>query len=132
LSDSKFEKSNKVYSKKIIGNSGEDKAADFLSLNGYEIIERNWRTRRGEIDIIAKKEDILVFAEVKTLPSGGLETLSHELNLRKQKRIIETAKFFLAKYRQYNKDKIRFDVLVVDMPGFDPVYHIADAFLENV
>lgn len=124
--------SQNFQSTKNVGNSGENKAADFLLSKGYEIIARNWRTRRGEIDIIALYKDILVFAEVKTLPSGGLEVLSHELNLRKQKRIIETAKFFLAKYRQYNNSKIRFDVLVVDMPQFEPVYHIADAFSELV
>ena len=126
LSDSNFP------STRTIGTSGENKAADFLLSRGYEIIARNWRTRYGEIDIIALYEGILVFAEVKTLPSGDLETLSHELNLRKQKRIIETAKFFLAKYRQYSNSKIRFDVLVVDMPQFEPVYHIADAFSELV
>ncbi len=119
-------------SKKSIGNSGEEKAAAFLLSSEYSIIERNFRTREGEIDIIAEKGDVLIFAEVKTLPSGGLETLAHELNLRKQKRIIKTAKYFLAKYRQYSKDKIRFDVLVIDMPGFDSVYHIVDAFSELV
>ena len=118
--------------KKIVGNRGEDKAAAFLESKGYVIIARNWRTRTGEVDIIAEKEDVLVFAEVKTLPSGGLETLSHELNLRKQKRIIETSKFFLAKYRQYNNSKIRFDVLAIDVPELDPVYHIEDAFSELV
>lgn len=128
----KNENTEKNHSTRSVGSSGENKAADFLMSKGYEIIARNWRTRRGEIDIIALYKDILVFAEVKTLPSGGLEVLSHELNLRKQKRIIETAKFFLAKYRQYNNSKIRFDVLVVDMPQFEPVYHIADAFSELV
>lgn len=115
-----------------IGSSGEDKAVAFLEMSGYEIISRNWRTRYGEIDIIARIKDILVFAEVKTLPSGELETLSHELNLRKQKRIVETAKFFLAKHRQYSMDRIRFDVLVVDMPALDPVFHIENAFSEIV
>lgn len=128
----KNENVQNLQSTRSVGNSGENKAADFLLSKGYEIIARNWRTRRGEIDIIALYKDILVFAEVKTLPSGGLEVLSHELNQRKQKRIIETAKFFLANYRQYNNSKIRFDVLVVDMPRFEPVYHIADAFSELV
>ncbi|WP_147613959.1 YraN family protein [Treponema pectinovorum] len=117
-------------SKKNIGDKGEEKAVNFLILNGYDVIARNWRTRCGEIDIIAKKDDIIVFVEVKTLPSGGLETLCHELNLRKQKRIIETAKFFLEKYRQYNNSRTRFDVLVIDMPGFEAVYHIPNAFSE--
>ncbi|MCR5126219.1 MAG: YraN family protein [Treponema sp.] len=117
---------------KEIGSDGEDKAVAFLISDGYEIVARNWRTKTGEIDIIARKSDVLVFVEVKTLPSGNLETLSHELNRRKQKRIIETAKFFLLSNRKYNDSKIRFDVLVIDMPGFAPVYHIKDAFAEFV
>lgn len=120
----------KKQSTKLTGDRGEAKAVDFLVANGYEIIARNWRTRQGELDIIVLKDGIIVFVEVKTLPSGGLETLAHELNLRKQKRIIETAKFFLAKHRQYNDSKIRFDIIVVDMPGFDAVYHISNAFSE--
>lgn len=117
---------------KKVGNSGEDKAVEYLKTNGYKIVARNWQIRGGEIDIIAEQGEVLVFAEVKTLPSGNVEILSHELNLRKQKRILETSKRFLQNNRQYNDSIIRFDVLVVDMPGFLPVYHIKDAFLELV
>jgi putative endonuclease len=114
------------------GAAGEGKAAAYLQENGYAIIERNWRARSGEIDIIAKQGEALVFAEVKTLPSGGLETAAQELSLRKRQRIIETAKHFLCANRQYNGDYIRFDVLLVDMPEFAPVYHIKNAFSELV
>ena len=115
-----------------VGNDGEEKACLWLQKNGYEIVTRNWRTRRGEIDIIAEKGNLLVFAEVKTLPSGDVDTLSHELDERKQKRIVETAKLFLLNHRKYSNDIIRFDVLVVNMPGFSDVYHIEDAFSELV
>ncbi|MBQ4379583.1 MAG: YraN family protein [Treponema sp.] len=113
-----------------IGNDGEDRACAFLSGTGFSIVGRNFRTRGGEIDIIAKKDDVLVFVEVKALPNGNAETLSHELDLRKQRKIIKTAYFFLSKHREYNDSKIRFDVIVIDMPGFPPVYHIQDAFSE--
>lgn len=66
------------------------------------------------------------------MPSGNLETLSHELNEKKQKRILETAKIFLLNNRKYNSNKIRFDVAVVDVPGLDPVYYISNAFSEFV
>lgn len=115
---------------KIIGNSGENKACCYLEENNFSIIERNFRTRSGEIDIIFETKELLVFAEVKTLPSGNLETLSHELNSKKQKKIIETAKIFLSNHRKYNNRCIRFDVLVVDMPDFPSVYHIENAFSE--
>ncbi len=71
-----------------------------------------------------------MFVEVKTLPSGNPDILAHELNLRKQKRIIETSQFFLLNNRQYNNSKIRYDVIVIDMPDFEPVYHIQEAFSE--
>ncbi|MCR5063804.1 MAG: YraN family protein, partial [Treponema sp.] len=100
----------------------------FLKEKGFTILYRNWRTKRGEIDIIAEKNDAIVFVEVKTLPSGSLETLSRELDKRKQKRIAETAKRFLTINRKYNERVIRFDVIVIDMPGFPNVYHIENAF----
>ena len=119
-------------STRAVGNAGEDKACLWLRSHGYEIVARNWRTRRGEIDIIAQKDGMLVFAEVKTLPSGDLETLAHELDRRKQRRIVETAQLFLANHRKYKYTAIRFDVLVVDMPEWSEVYHIEDAFSELV
>ena len=124
--------SHSTKSTRQVGNAGEDKACVWLTDHGFEIIARNWRAKRGEIDIVAKKASLLVFAEVKTLPSGDMETLSHELDERKQKRIVETAKLFLLNHRKYSNDTVRFDVLVVDMPGLSEVYHIEDAFSELV
>lgn len=112
------------------GNEGEDRAASFLQQKGYDIVDRNWRTRRGEIDIVAVNADYIVFAEVKRQTVFNLETLSFKLSEKKQKTIVETAKCYLAKHRQYNCKYIRFDVLVVDMPGFEPVFHIQNAFSE--
>ena len=121
-------------SKKEKGFLGEERVVNFLIEKNYKILSRNWRTRLGEIDIIAldknPKGDILVFVEVKTLPSGNSETLLKELNARKLKRIIKTSKCFLTKYRQYSNNYIRFDVIVIDMPGFPEVYHIENAFSE--
>lgn len=115
---------------KEIGDGGEDKAARYLAEHGYNIVSRNWRTRRGELDIVAHKGEILVVVEVKTLPHGGADTLEHVLGVRKRARIIETTKCFLLSNRQYSNDYIRFDVIVVDTPGFPEVYHIENAFTE--
>ena len=93
---------------------------------------RNWQTKSGEIDIIALSNDVLVFAEVKTLPNGNADMLSHVLDGRKQKKIIETSKRFLLNNRQYSKHYIRYDVIVVDMPSLPAVYHIENAFSELV
>ena len=115
---------------KITGNKGEDRAAAFLESKGFSIIGRNWRTNRGEIDIIAFKNDTIVFVEVKTLPNGTLDMIQRELNYQKRERIIKTSKRFLLKHRQYSNSYVRFDVIVIDMPGLEPVYHIENAFSE--
>lgn len=116
----------------VTGRKGEDKADLYLKSEGFEIIQRNYRTRQGEIDIIATKGEFLVFVEVKTLPHGDTKTLEAVLGKIKRKRIVETAKYFMSKYRQYNDRYIRFDVIVVDMPGLPQIYHIENAFSENM
>jgi putative endonuclease len=121
-----------VETKKTKGDRGEEKACRFLEAAGYTVVAEKWRTRYGEIDVIAEKNDTLIFAEVKTLPSGCFDTLNRVLDTKKQKRIVETAKCFLADHRQYTRYYVRFDVLIVDMPGIDPVYHIENAFSELV
>lgn len=119
-----------VKSTKLIGDKGEEKAASYLSEKGYEIICRNWKDDGGEIDIIALKDQTLVFVEVKTLPNATVDMLRSVLGQEKQKRIVKTTKRFLLKHRQYSKYLIRFDVIVNDMPGLPPVYHIENAFSE--
>ena len=115
---------------KVIGNEGENKAVEFLLHNGYELLHKNWRTRFGEIDIIVKKDNLIVFVEVKSLPKGNLDYLSKVLNKDKQERIIKTSKRFLLNNRQYSNSYIRYDVIVIDMLGMSEVYHIENAFME--
>ena len=126
----------KNLSSKEKGFLGEERVVNFLVNKNYQILFRNWRTKFGEIDIIALDKsnlngDTLVFLEVKTLPSGNAETLEKELSVTKQKKIVKTSKCFLLEYRQYKYDYIRYDVVVVDMPGQEPIWHIENAFSEN-
>ena len=62
----------------VTGKKGEEIASEFLKNKGYEIVERNWRNKFGEIDIIAKKDNVLVFGEVKT-KIGELYGLPEEM-----------------------------------------------------
>ena len=117
-------------SKNQIGRDGEDEACAFLTGKNYQIVERNFRTRSGEIDIIAIDKEFLVFVEVKRLLHGDVDVLSHEVDSRKQEKIIKTAKIYLEKHREYNSKFIRFGVLAVDVPGLEPVHHITNAFTE--
>ena len=115
---------------KQIGNDGEKRACQYLLSQGYEIIEKNWNTKSGELDIIVKKDETLVFVEVKTLPNATPDMLSSFLGKQKQKRIVKTAKHFMLKHRQYSNSYVRFDVIVLDMQDLPPVYHIENAFME--
>ena len=111
------------------GQKGEDEAALFLENKGMKIISRNFRHRGGEVDIIALDGELLVFIEVKTWSSYGIEALEYALDKKKQRRIIETAKYFLSVHREYRYMAVRFDVIVVSSQG---IIHLASAFMESV
>ncbi|HQC27356.1 MAG TPA: YraN family protein [Treponemataceae bacterium] len=112
------------------GKKGEERAVRYLVEKNYEILEQNWRTRKGEIDIIAKQDECVIFVEVKTIPKGNIDTLSRLLDKQKQEKILKTAKYYLENNRQYSNYYIRFDVLVMGLASLEEVYHIENAFLE--
>ena len=116
---------------KLTGAWGEALAAEYLRKHRYKILASGYRSRFGEIDLIAQNRKNLVFVEVKTFPHGDVAMLEQVLGEIKRKRIIETAKYFVQTVRQYSNSYIRFDVLIVDMPGLPPLYHIENAFSEN-
>jgi putative endonuclease len=111
------------------GKAGEDRAARFLEEVGYRIIGRNFRSEAGEVDIIAVEGETLVFVEVKSWATYGLENLEYAVNKKKQKKIVETAKIFLENHREYSNNQVRFDVIFIG-PGC--VRHLASAFMESV
>lgn len=78
---------------------------------------RNFRSRRGEIDIVAEKGGILAFFEVKSWNARVADDLASAIDRRKILRIIETSKIFLSKYRQYNGKRIRYDVILLSPAG---------------
>ncbi len=101
---------------KITGKCGEDIAAEFLKKKGYKIIERNYRNKIGEIDIIAKGKNDLVFVEVKTRRSDKFGTPSEAVTYYKKQRIVTCAKMYLMK--KPTNLNIRFDIIEV-YGGFD-------------
>lgn len=106
----------------------EELAASYLQGQGFEILQRNFSSRFGEIDLIAKEGKYLVFAEVKyrATDSGGhpLEAV----DARKQRRICKTAEFYLLRYGYAEGTPCRFDV--VGIIG-DEIFHVRDAFERN-
>ncbi|MEA1871681.1 MAG: YraN family protein [Candidatus Bipolaricaulota bacterium] len=79
-----------------LGREGEDRACQYLRQQGYEIIARNWHSRFGEIDIIARDKESLVFAEVKTRSKAGFGGPEAALGIHKRKRVIAAAKAYLS------------------------------------
>lgn len=94
------------------GKMGEDIAANYLTKNNYKIIERNFRCKQGEIDIIAKDKKEIVFIEVKTRTSNSFGKPSEAVNKIKQKHMYRAAKYFLYKTNLL-EEVIRFDVIEV-------------------
>lgn len=98
--------------KREIGDIGEDLAVKLLKKKGYKIIERNFLVKTGEIDIIAKKGEYVVFVEVRLRKRGGLVTAAETVDLRKQKRIISAAKVYMLENDLFNSP-VRFDVVAI-------------------
>jgi len=111
------------------GRAGEDAAAAFLEEKGLSIIARNFRSSSGEVDIIAVDGETIVFVEVKAWSKYGIDSLEQAINGKKQRKIIETANYFLALHRKYKYMAIRFDVLFISPSG---ITHLASAFTEGV
>jgi putative endonuclease len=96
----------------IVGRNGEDAAAAWYEAAGYTLLDRNWRTREGEIDIVAKRATTLVFCEVKTRRSDAFGTPAEAVTPRKQARLRSLAGQWLGVH-QARADVIRFDVAAV-------------------
>lgn len=96
-----------------IGNYGEDLACKYLEEQGYELLERNFRIRGGEIDIIARDEEFLVFVEVKTRYSHDYGHPAEALTYYKIKALLKTSQFYLQKIGWGNK-QYRLDAVLVD------------------
>jgi putative endonuclease len=112
---------------RVLGDEGERAAARHLRGRGFRVITRGYRTSRGEIDLIARDRDTLVFVEVKTRRSGQpAEAVTPE----KERRLTLAALHFLKKYRLLEQ-RCRFDVVAVTWPqsGSAPsIEHFVNAF----
>ena len=113
------------------GNWGEDRAARYLRLHGYRIVERNFRCRQGESDVIARKGEIVAFVEVKQRKNADFGEAREFVTFSKQRRIIAAAELWLLKTGCELQP--RFDVIEVYAPAgtrtlFPEINHIENAF----
>ena len=93
------------------GLEGENKASRYLEDNGYEILERRFRSGPGEVDIIVRKGDVVVFVEVKTWDILGVESLERSIDSRKRGKIRKVASLFLLRHPELGGCRIRFDLI---------------------
>ena len=98
--------------KRKFGIIGEKIAQDYLRNKDYEILENNFYTKKGEIDIIAQKSKCIIFVEVKTRTSFKFGTPAMAVNKKKKKHIKNTAKIFLH-FNKLNNCEVRFDVIEI-------------------
>ncbi len=113
--------------RKILGRSGEDRAARHLANLGYRVLERNYSTKQGEIDLIALDRETIVFVEVKTRTSDAYGAPELAVDQRKQERMVKAALGYLKQKRLYHLS-CRFDVVAISGGKEAKVEIIRDAF----
>jgi len=113
------------------GTIAELKATNYLLKKKYELLDYNFRSRFGEIDIIVKNKKFIVFVEVKARDENSLAEPKEFVDYRKQQRIIKTSGYYLATHPQYLQDyQVRYDVIeVITKNGrIKSLKHLENAF----
>ena len=111
-----------------LGRRGEDAAARHYTRLGYRIVARNWRCELGELDLVARRGDVIVFCEVKARRRDRWGQPSEAVDARKQARLRRLAGRWLAEHRG-RAVRVRFDVVSIVLDGgHSEVRHIPDAF----
>jgi putative endonuclease len=114
--------------KLLLGQQGERIAEQYLKSKGYKLVERNYRCAAGELDLIVLDRRVVVFVEVKTRTGQGFGNPLEAVEIRKQRKMIQAAQFFMSAKGLHQRDA-RFDVVGVSWIGRDPVVeHIENAF----
>ena len=118
-----------IAQRKALGNRGEVIAARHLRKHGYRVLITNFSAAGGEIDIIARKGDLLVFVEVKTRRSDAVRQPHQQVNYRKQQAMTRAARAYLSHYKGL-QPPCRFDVVSIVWPesGRPEIEHIENAF----
>lgn len=109
------------------GREAENLAADFLTTKGYEIVERNYRYKRSEIDLIAKKGNWLVFVEVKMRSSDAFGYPEEFVDSKKVRNILDGADEYT--FANNWNGNVRYDIVSIrELSGKREILHIEDAF----
>lgn len=111
----------------ITGKEGEIFARKYLEQSGYLILETNWRVGKLEADIIAYKDNLIVFVEVKTRSSTDYGTPEEFVDLKKRKAYIHLANAYVVRHQR--QEEVRFDIIsVLIKDGHPELKHLRNAF----
>jgi putative endonuclease len=102
------------------GRNAEQKALIYLQAQGLQLVERNYRCRGGEIDLVMRDSKQLVMVEVRYRRSTSYLGAAASVDQRKQRRLIVAARHYLASHPQSANDPVRFDVMAFDGPASAP------------
>jgi putative endonuclease len=106
---------------------GEDIAERLMKRSGFDIVHRNWRSKIGELDLVARRADLLVFVEVKTRSPGGLGHPAESVDHRKQRKLRLLAGAYIQSQRP-RFEECRFDVISIVMTDPPQIEHFEAAF----
>lgn len=115
---------------KDIGSFGEALAKDYLISKGYKILNMNFRNKFGEIDIICKNNNLLIFCEIKSRYSNSFGSPIESITCYKQKQIIKLSELYLISKKYYNFN-VRYDIIEVifnTITSSHIINHVQDAF----
>ena len=99
------------------GQSAEDAAQAHLLSKGLVTLARNWRAKGGELDLVMREREVLVFVEVRTRSSAAFGGAAASVTTTKQRRVITAAKQFLARHPEHAERESRFDVVSFEQDG---------------
>lgn len=118
--------------KQVLGKNGEEAASLFLKKAGHEIIQRNYRSGRSEIDIISLNDSTIVVSEVKSFYKEPLGAAELRVNKKKQQQIIQGVYGFLDENPKYQGNDVRLDVIIVDFSEYPAkITHHQGAYYED-
>ena len=113
-----------------VGSRWEKIALEHLFANGLELVDRNFRCRMGEIDLVMRESNLLVFVEVRYRKNARCASAAESVDTHKQRKLGQAAASFLRRHPQYREHVVRFDVVAFDATSNDQctLQWLQDAF----
>ena len=114
-----------------LGKKGEKLTVKFLKKNKYKIIETNYKTKAGEIDIIARNKTFLVFTEVKTRTEGQMLEPQFSVDFKKRRKIFKTANLYMQKHKSDLQPRFDISEVIFHQDGKFSINYLENAFVQE-